>query len=158
MSHAPHLPEAAVLCAEKQARQKPREQSRLTQHCFPCLGNSQICSPWMLTRSLPSAWTLILDWGRELPSKAASDGQHSWCLLVIWRAQFKLLLDSSIRLLIYGKAGFCSPCNSFPKRSTSTAGVKSAKQSPVTNPWWLWRGLNKAGRDLSLSHSAEEWC
>lgn len=133
---------------------KLSEEVRLTHKS--CLRSHSLCSPWTLSWSLPSASTLILHWGRDLPCTAASDAHRSWCLLVIYRAQFKPLLCSSIRLSIYGKARFCSPGNSFPKRSTSAAGVKSAKQSWVIDALLLAKEAWTRQREAQVSCAAQK--
>lgn len=115
-----------------------------------CLCYHSLCSPWKPSWSLLSAWTLILHGG--LPCMAASDARRSWCLLGIYRAQFKALLCSSIR-----KARFCSPPHcSFPKRSASAAGVKSAKQSWVIDALLLVKEAWTRQREARVSCTAQE--
>lgn len=121
-----------------------------------CLIYHSLCSPCKPSWSLLSAWTLILHWGSNLPRTAASDAHRSWRLSVICRAQFKPLLCGSIRLLIYRKARFCSPHNYFPKRSTSAAGVKSAKQSQVIDALVLVKEAWTRQREAWVSGTAQK--
>lgn len=161
-------PEHFWLCPLSSAlghKQTPREQLMLTHCSSPCLGYSQTRSGWhrkaagTTTRSAAPGHRAeaaeCLNFNshlrRDLPCTAASDARSSSCLLVIYRAQFKLLLCSSVRLLIYGEERFCSPCSSFPKRSTSAADVKSAKQSRVIDVLLLLWKRPEQGRGSSTA-------
>lgn len=55
-----------------------------------------------------------------------------------------------------GKQAFALHAILFPKRSTSAAGVKSAKQSRVIDALLLVKEAEKAERSLNLLHSTEE--
>lgn len=110
-----------------------------------------LCSPWKPSCSLLSTRSLILHRGRDLPCTAASDVR--WLSAGHSSSLCSAALSGSSSM---GKQAFALHAILFPKRSTSAAGVKSAKQSRVIDALLLVKEAWARQREGWISYTAQK--